>query len=104
MLTSVSDEQMFYFVCFVMCMLNLVLQVGVKNIPNHNNHVPFGQLRDLTAHLNYHEYPIYLHTKTRLYQCMYTCLLKIVCLILGQLWYMLFILDLSSLEKFIQSD
>ena len=21
----------------------------MKNIPNHNNHVPFGQLRDLTA-------------------------------------------------------
>ena len=23
--------------------------VGVKNIPNHNNYVPLGQLRDLTA-------------------------------------------------------
>ena len=40
----------------------LVLQLGVKNIPNHNNHVPFGQLRDHTAHLIYHEYPIYLYT------------------------------------------
>ena len=50
MLISVSDGQMFYFVCFVMCWLNLVLQVGVKYIPSHNNHVPFGQLRDLTAH------------------------------------------------------
>ena len=47
---SVSDGQMFYFVCFVMYWLMLVLKVGVKNIPNLNNHVPFGQLRDLTVH------------------------------------------------------
>ena len=78
---------------------------GVKNIQNHNNHVPFGQLRDLTAHLDYHEYSIYLYTKIRrLFQCIYTCLLKIICPILGQFWYMFFILDLSSMEKFIQFD
>ena len=33
---------------------------------------------------------------------MYTCLLKILCLILGQLWYMFSYLDLLSIEKFIQ--
>ena len=44
----------------------LVLQVGVKHIPNHNNHVPLGQLRDLTAHENYHEYPKYLYTKIKI--------------------------------------
>ena len=33
---------------------------------------------------------------------MYTCLLKILCLILGQLWYTFFILDLLSIEKIIQ--
>ena len=44
----------------------LVLQVGVKHIPNHNNHVPLGQLRDLTAPLNYHECPIYLYTKIKI--------------------------------------
>ena len=32
------------------CAATLVLQVCVKNIPNHNNHMPFCQLRDLTAH------------------------------------------------------
>ena len=80
----------------------LVLQVDVKNIPNHNNHVPFGQLRDLAAHLNNHEYPMYLYTKIRrLFQCMYmfTCLLKILYLSIGQLWYMFFILDLLPIEK-----
>ena len=80
----------------------LVLQVGVKNIPNHNNHVPFGQLRDLSALLIYHEYQMYLYTKMRrLFRCMYTCLLKILCLclILGQLWYMFFILDLLLYRK-----
>ena len=69
----------------MLALIVLVLQVGVKNIPIHNNHVPFGQLSDLTAHLNYHEYPIYLYIKTeRLFQCIHTCLLKIlpVCLIL----------------------
>ena len=53
MLISVSDGQMFYFrlFCHVLANFVLVLQVGVKNIPNNNNHVPFGQLiRDLTAH------------------------------------------------------
>ena len=35
---------------------------------------------------------------------MYTCLLKILCLILGQLWYMFFVLDLLSIEKLIQFD
>ena len=52
MIISVSDGQMIYFVCFfhVLAHFAIVLQVGVKNIPNHNNHVPFDQLRDLTAH------------------------------------------------------
>ena len=107
MLISVSDGQMFYFVCFfhVLAHFVLVLQVGVKNILNHNNHVLFYQLRDLTAHQNYHEHPIYLYTKIRrLFQCMFTCLLKILCLILGQLWHMFFILDLLSKEKLIQFD
>ena len=49
----------------------LVLQVGVKNIVNHNNYVPFGQLRDITAHLNYHEYPLYLYTKQTLSMYLY---------------------------------
>ena len=42
----------------------LGLQVGVKNIPKHNNNVLvlLGRLRDLACHLNYHEHPIYLHT------------------------------------------
>ena len=78
----------------------LVLQVGVKNIPNHNNLVPLCQLRDLAALKTYHEYPMYLYTKIRrLFQCMYTRLLKILCLILGQLWYMFFILDLLLYAK-----
>ena len=52
MLISVFNGQMFYFFFFfhVLAHFVLVLQVGVKNIPNHNNHVPFDQLRDLTAH------------------------------------------------------
>ena len=37
-------------VCHVLALIVLVLQVGVKNIQIHNNYVPFGQLRDLTAH------------------------------------------------------
>ena len=36
--------------CHVLALIVLVLQVGVKNIQIYNNHVPFGQLRDLTAH------------------------------------------------------
>ena len=35
---------------------------------------------------------------------MHTGLLKILCLILGQLWYMFFVLDLLSIEKLIQFD
>ena len=52
MLISVFDGQMFYFACVfhVLAHFVLVLQVGVKNIPNHNNHVPFNQFRDVTAH------------------------------------------------------
>ena len=41
----------------------LVLQVFVKHIPNHYNHVPLGQLRD---RLNYHECPIYLFTQIKI--------------------------------------
>ena len=52
MLILVSDGQMVYFVCFfhVLAHFVLVLQVGVKNIPNHDNHLSFDQLRDLTTH------------------------------------------------------
>ena len=45
----VKNNDSFYLFCHVLALIVLVLQVGVKNIPNHNNHVPFGQLRDLTA-------------------------------------------------------
>ena len=44
MLISVSDGKMFCLFCHVLAHFVLVLQVGVKNITNHNNHVPLGQL------------------------------------------------------------
>ena len=66
----------------------LVLPVGAKNIPNHNNYVPLGQLRDLTGHKNYHEYPIYLYTLIEdSFKTLYTCLFKVLCLILGHLCF-----------------
>ena len=63
MLISVSDFLTDVLFCHVLAPFVLVLQVGVKNIPNHNNHVPLGQLRDHTASYNYHECPIYLYRR-----------------------------------------
>ena len=41
---------LFCLFCHVLALIVFVLQVGVKNIPIHNNYVPFGQLRDLKSH------------------------------------------------------